>query len=318
MSQNITVVYATDENYLIPTYLSVHSLLRNADKSYVYSICILVSCEVAAQMQEIFKMLEIEFSYAHISFVSLKENTDDFIMSDDEGVKHISNATYFRFFLTDILKQEKKCIYLDADTIVTGNIAKLYCQHMDGCYMAGVLNWFPSDLNERSNRERAKELGIENLNLYVNAGVLVLNLDLMRQHFLTEKLIKEAQSRQYKYNDQDILNKICYPRIKLMGLRNNVLTPYLLNTNTTRKIFYSSNIDEEVAQAIVIHYASKEKPWVCKYYTMAEAWWEECIEIPEYVYRSYVVPFIEDNTLPKKKELVIRLKNCLKKLKRLD
>lgn len=316
MSQSVAVVYATDENYLIPTYVSVHSLLRNADKEYAYNIYILVSCEIAVQMQEIFKMLETEFSYAYISFVPITDNTDDFIMSDEAGLKHISNATYFRFFLPDILKQEQKCIYLDADTVVTGDIAKLYCQDIDDCYIAGVLNWFPSDLVEESNRKRAEELGIESLSLYVNAGVLLLNLDLMRQHSLAERLIKEAQNRQYKYNDQDILNKICYPKIKLIGLRNNVLTPYLTNIRTTSKIFCSANIEEEVAQAIVVHYASREKPWVSQCYTMAGAWWEECTRMPEHVYRNYVVPFIEDNKLSKRGELVIRIKNYLKKLKK--
>src|SRR5699024_3228667 len=100
------------------------------------------------------------------------------------SIAHISVVTYYRLALPNLLPQYDKLIWLDGDTIVCRDLSCLFNTDMGNNYIAGVLApYVAQDANY------AKILGIPNMKTYVNAGVLLWNLDLMRQNNLEQKFM---------------------------------------------------------------------------------------------------------------------------------
>ena len=85
---------------------------------------------------------------------------------------------------------------------------------------------------------------------YINAGVLLINIQEYVNHISIENLYKfiEENGSDLIYQDQDTINKIFCNRIKLA----NVIYNFQVNT-----IVDTNNYEE----ARLIHYAGEQKPW---------------------------------------------------------
>ena len=91
----------------------------------------------------------------------------------------------------------KRLLYLDADTIVCGDIAPLFEKELEGYEVAGVRDyvgkWF-IDYN------------------YMNAGVLFFNMELCRSTGIFERAREMCCKRRMWFPDQTSLNRLCRSR----------------------------------------------------------------------------------------------------------
>lgn len=99
--------------------------------------------------------------------------------------------TLLRLYL-DELDVPSKLIYLDTDIMLVGNIKELYDIDVEGCEFAAVLDHMGSFFINDD---------------YVNAGVLLLNLDEVRRTKLFVKARDMVLSRRMIMADQSALNK---------------------------------------------------------------------------------------------------------------
>ena len=129
-------------------------------------------------------------------------------------ISHTSYATYYRLQLPSLLSDYDKCIYLDVDTCVCVDLTDLYQTNMSDYYIAGVIAagyLYP----EENVQKKTAELEIDNLEAYINAGVLLMNLRKMRNDHMDD-VFQKLMARKYTSQDQDILNKACYGHIKIL------------------------------------------------------------------------------------------------------
>ncbi len=96
-----------------------------------------------------------------------KELIKRFPLPKGEGLSHISVATYFRLFSTELLPELDKAIYLDCDILVRGSLKELWNMDMGGNYLAAV--YHPNSLSV--NNGAFKRLDIPISQGYFNAGV---------------------------------------------------------------------------------------------------------------------------------------------------
>ena len=117
---------------------------------------------------------------------------------------------------------------------------------------------------------------------YINTGVVLWNLKEMRKDNIVEKFLKILPNN-YLMQDQDIMNIVCYDKIKLLPLKFNVMTKII----NLEKLMIENNIfkyiDLKIAkeQPIIIHYAAPEKPWNANVIYFAD-WWEYAKNSPYY------------------------------------
>lgn len=260
----VPIVYASDENFLPQTYVSIYSVLANRKEDYFIQFYILVpeGCRVTRYDNTWgYKQYEIEYIYV----------SEEYFQSVDMMIQHITKPTYYRLLIPNILKAYDTCIYLDGDTICCNDIYELYNIEIGDNLIAaskGALLHFDAPYI-------AKLLKVPSAESYFNAGVLLMNLKQMRKENMVETFIKES-SKNYPCQDQDVLNKCCYGRIKLLPLKCNVYANVFVEAKELAlQRFTLSEIEEAISNPTIIHYPREySKPWKNKRCAMGEEWWK--------------------------------------------
>lgn len=117
-------------------------------------------------------------------------------------------ATLGRLFLSTATKEEK-ILYLDTDIIVNGPLTELWDTPLDnGAALAGVID--QGALNLWGNYTRTLSYG--GIPGYLNAGILLMNLGLIRALSLDRAALDLLNRHRYQFADQDVLNIACKGR----------------------------------------------------------------------------------------------------------
>ncbi|HEM3726051.1 TPA: SP_1767 family glycosyltransferase [Streptococcus suis] len=111
---------------------------------------------------------------------------------------------FTRFLLPELLIDRKRVLYLDVDILVHANLSQLFQQELDGYAIGAVLE---ADIF-KYYQWYLDSLGFTPTDAYFSSGVLLMDLEKMRQDRASEKLIAMAleKAQDYKFPDQDILN----------------------------------------------------------------------------------------------------------------
>lgn len=117
-----------------------------------------------------------------------------------------SEVTFYRL-LTPLFIPLERIIYLDSDVLAFEDLEEMYHLPLNNNYVLGFLD-FLSD-------------GVDYIGLksekYINAGVLLLNLDLIRKDLKYYDLLYMAKNyKKLKNNDQTIINYVFYPNIGIL------------------------------------------------------------------------------------------------------
>lgn len=264
MTKIIPIVYASDENFLPQTYVSICSVLTNRKEDYFIRFYILVpeECRVG-QYDDKWDFKQYDIEYIFIS----KEH----FQSVNMMIQHITKPTYYRLLIPDILQVYDTCIYLDGDTICCNDISELFYEEIGDNFIAAsmgaLLHFDPSYI--------ASVLNVSNANHYVNAGVLLMNLKQMRKENMVEIFVEDS-SKNYPCQDQDVLNKCCYGRIKLLPLKYNVYANVFVEAKELAlQRFTLSEVEEAISNPTIIHYPREySKPWKNDKCAMGDVWWK--------------------------------------------
>ena len=263
----ISIVYASDNNFLVQTYISIYSVLVNRKSDYFIRFFIMVPEECIEQHYN------SNWNYAKYSIDYIRVSKEYF-QDTNITLQNITKPTFYRLLIPLFLNQYDKCIYLDGDTICCNDILELYKIDLEDNYFAAskgaIMNFNKSNV--------AEILDIPEADSYINAGVLVMNLELMRQNNMVDKFL-EYSEKGYPCQDQDVLNKCCYGRIKILPMKNNVYcNVFSAPKEITRQRFDEEEIEEAINNPVMIHYPREySKPW--KNINAAEGYrWWACAE----------------------------------------
>jgi len=241
MSKEIPIFFSTDDNYIPYLDIAIASLIANASKDYNYRIIVLntgLECDNVAKI----KMNERDGFI--IDFIDISNNVEH-IRTHFKNVYHFSAVTYYRLFIASLFPQYKKIIYLDCDIVILGDISKLYNIPMgDNILGAGPEQYVQNTAEFRDYAEFA--LGVDP-DGYVNAGVLVINLEEFRKEKIEEKFVELITNYDFDLLDPDqaYLNYLC--RDKIYRLPNGWnKEPMPLPCEGEKNI---------------VHYALYKKPW---------------------------------------------------------
>ncbi|MDR0715759.1 MAG: hypothetical protein LBF25_03265, partial [Puniceicoccales bacterium] len=128
-------------------------------------------------------------------------------------------------------------------------------------------------------------------NQYINSGVLLMNLNLIRKDGLSEKLVSTLKygiegKRSFKFPDQDVLNKVCFGRIKFLGPKYNLyawLPSKVKSSQEIRKnlenFFGKDQVEEACTNPCIVHFAGP-KPWKNQSLPYADEWWKYTRQTP--------------------------------------
>lgn len=249
----IPIVLSTDHNYVMPTGITILSLLINSSDE-LYDFHILISSDVVeSDCAKLEQQVKSVSPGSEIHFIHIEDAFDN-----SYEIRGISKACYYRLLIPWLLPQYDKVIYCDVDIIFKKGLNELYSVTLDDNYVGGVVT--PGFVTNKHSAQYIKKLGL-NPNKYINSGLLLINSSLQRKNQLKEQYLNLG-SRNYFYQDQDIINIVCKDRIKYLPLSYNV----------PPKILFTSESPIKSTDSVVLHYAG-DKPWKQFTYNWLD-WWE--------------------------------------------
>lgn len=261
----IRIVYIFDENYMMPTLVSLNSLLssRSKQRSNFYDIY-LISQDVEKNKLTVFEKFN-DFENCKITIIE-KNGVEGFEKVSDISTPgfHVTKAALLKFFLGDILNFADKVLYIDSDTVINKDLSELYSTVLSDSYAAVVEDIKPK-LKYRP--PILVKLGITKHRGYFNSGVLLLNLKKIRHDKIGNALLKYRINGINYFMDQDALNvclkdKVIFKDFKFNMLMHNfeafkldeIYKQYKLKSNV-------KNTYGLIRNAHIVHYSSKSKPW---------------------------------------------------------
>ena len=183
-------VYAGTRNLYEQMYVALKSLLFNTQMDMVYLF--IEDDEFPFELPE------------NVKPVNVSEQ-DYFLPGGPNFASNWSYMTMLRCVLGMMLPNETKVLWLDCDTIVDEDISDLFSLDINGYYYAAAM-------------EPAKSKDVFR---YVNAGVLLCNLQLLREMCKEHEMMAFLNVCKFNWVDQDCINLLCQGRIRVIGSEYN-------------------------------------------------------------------------------------------------
>lgn len=285
MQKLIPIAFMFDNNYVIPAGVAFYSLLENADKSHFYHFYVLHN-DITLENQEKLHETVKYFQNAQLEFINMTNDFDD-IWKKIKIKGHYSKEIFYKFIMPSLFPQYEKLIITDVDVVFCGDISESYFSFEpdEDFYIAGVkgigkmmhfMDAYKKDFTEE-----------EIQTLQIGAGYMIYNLKKMREAFIEEKLIKclEKNSKRVRQPEQDILNLVCYPKIKYLHLKYMTCT-YLYDLYKNEDDFKNDSqfSEKELKEAfyspVQLHYATHIKPWLNPSCAKSEEWFKYLVKTP--------------------------------------
>ena len=266
------IVFCADNNFMPLTAVAIQSILESRNPAEKYDIVILhsgISEEHITQYDKMFGGYD-HFSVRCVNISKIIEGRNFYTGNK----RDLSQATYYRLMIPWVLDDSyHRALYLDGDMIVRHNVMPLLRIDLEDKLIAAVRDYLqichcymPGD----GCRAYWESIGLYDLEDYVIAATILLDLDKIRKEYNTESILALCESRQWHQHDQDVLNVLFFRRIKHLSPTwgavtdrgNNHLLPQALQTEFN-----------EIDDPAIFHFAGAWKPYY-KYITAfhAEFW----------------------------------------------
>lgn len=188
---DMVAVYSGTRNVYPQMYVSLKSLLLNTEMDRVY---LLIEDD------------EFPFPIPENVFTINVSQQDFFEPGSPNYHSDYSYMELLRCALGIILPDdEKKVLWLDIDTIINEDISDLFEIDMRGFLYAGVIE--PKKCN--------------GIFTYINVGVCLCNLELLRDMYKERELIGFLNQYEYVWPGQDVINLLCQGGIRTFGSEYN-------------------------------------------------------------------------------------------------
>ena len=301
--QIIPIMHCFDDNYVIPASVSFLSMLENANPRYFYKLYVLHT-DISEKNQNTLNSIVSKFNNADLQFIDMNNKfNDEFDVMKTKA--HYSKEILYKLLAPTIFPQYEQIIITDVDVVFCGDIAEIYDEGQFDEYIAGIAYHNVLE-NFMRNTYEAQFSSEEIRKLLIGAGLLCVNLKKMREDGMEAKCVAylEQNLHRLKQPEQDVLNLVCYPKIKLLPERFMVCT-YLYNMIENNEFFGNEItlgkqdkvwIKEALSKVIQLHYAGAQKPWNTPTCTKSDVWFSYLLKTPFFyeVMRKITAPKLPD------------------------
>lgn len=263
----IPIFYAIDDGYAKFVAVSIKSLIMNANNNYNYDINVIYE-NLSEENAKKLKSLETD----NVKIILTEMNQNLSMITDKLGNRlreyTFTLTIFFRLFIPVMFPKYDKCIYIDADTVIPGDISRLYNEDLGNNYLGCIVDKSTID-NEILASYFEEVVGIPR-DKYINSGVLLMNSKKLRELKIDEKFLDLYTK--YGFDviapDQDYINSMCYGHIKYLSDIYDAMP----NPN-----------NKEVEKPVIIHYNLFLKPWQYDDVQYYDYFWKYAKSTPYYV-----------------------------------
>lgn len=261
IKNRIPVVMISDDNFVMQTCVAITSLYKNKNIDTVYEVFV-VMAECSKYSEEIFQKMQKEDCIITLVRASLEQ------YKDIRQLAHISIACLLKFDICELIPNYDKLLYLDGDIIVRKDLTELYHTDLGDNYAAAV-----------------KELYcMKNDDGCINAGIMLFNAKKMRDEGMRDILVAKRRSLGNRSSmDQQTYNIVIKGHIKYLSIIYNCVPGRLIGdvkidyTIKELNSLYETNYrnaKQVIGDAVIIHFATGNKPWKYTFAPCAKEWYD--------------------------------------------
>lgn len=257
----IPVFFASDENYMPFLGVTLKSLLAHVNAEYEYRIHVLYTGKLSDNAKAVCGMAR---ENVKVYFKEVSRNIDR-IKRLIRCRDYYTSAIYFRLFIPELFPEYEKAVYLDCDTILCEDVAKLYETELGENYIGAVADQVITS-NPTFGEYTRFALGIEPRK-YFNSGVIVMNLAKMREIGFCNLFGQVLSSYDFIVApDQDCLNLICKNKVVYLSMDWNRMPI----------------AGKKVGAPKLVHYNLSMKPWHYDGVLYEKLFWDTAKQTPFY------------------------------------
>ena len=242
----VPVFYSISDDFTPYAAVSLHSLVKHADPKRDYTVTFL---HQGLSRDHEKALAAYNRDNVHIKFYEMSDELLKPIQDRKENYLRgdfFAMSIFYRLFIPDLFPEYDKVVYIDSDTVLNDDIAKLY-DHDLGNNLLGACTDTSIQFVEKMLRYIKEVLTLDPKE-YINSGMLVMNAKAFREENFVDKFF--SLLGRYHFDciatDQDYLNEICSGRIKYLDGRWDAMP----NENTAA-----------LENPGLIHYNLFSKPW---------------------------------------------------------
>lgn len=252
----IPIIMVTNDLYLPCAAVSICSMMETKKDDNIYDIFIL---HAGLNVENMHKVESMSRTDVLISFLDISAMIKKYIPRLYTRA-HFSMEMYFRWWIAELFPQFEKALYLDCDTIVFCDLARLYETDLKMTVVGGVTDFATPAVCHRI----ARQLGLP-AEQYINTGVLLINTAVWRSERLLDAcLVQLERFPVLSCPDQDILNMVCEGRITYLDAKWNVQWHHLWDTESNHLTSPFLNMFlSAIEHPNILHFTSPIKPWNC-------------------------------------------------------
>ncbi|WP_426350585.1 glycosyltransferase family 8 protein [Alloiococcus sp. CFN-8] len=262
----MNILVTLNRNYVTQLIIMLRSLLKS-NKGTLFNLYIIHS----SLTTEDFERINREEGFENISLIDI--HIDKRPLGDAPITERYPEEMYYRLLAPMYLpKDMDRILYLDPDIVVINSLEKLY-----NCSFDGNLFVAASHTESYLNRTNNSDLASEEEKKYINSGVMLMNLKLLREELNVQELLNyiKANREHLWLPDQDIISGVYGKRIKLVDATKYNLSERLLvfiNIHPQSEVITLDWIRKNTS---IIHYCGDNKPWEDNYIGQLDVFYKE-------------------------------------------
>lgn len=207
-NHKIHLIANMNNKYIYASLVSINSVLRNTNKNRT-NIVYHILCPDDLLRRNINKLKSLLFKYpSNLEMIFYNMGN---LFNRFRRIR-FTQVAFYRL-LTPLFIPVDRVIYLDSDVLAFDDLYEMYNLNFENNYVLGYLD----PLSHGTDY-----LGLKT-EKYINSGVLLLNLDLIRKNNKYYEIISMLNHyKKLENNDQTVINYVFYPYIGLLPLKYGI------------------------------------------------------------------------------------------------
>ena len=241
-NEPLTLVFCTDNTAKSGLFITLASCLANIDPRREVTIHLLTDFLTDTDLKDLNAQLDLIHSSYRINKINI--STKEF-----SSFKWLGGyMTYARILIPNLI-DEPKALYLDCDLVINTDVCELFDIPLQG-HPFGAVSW--NDVSTSNDSFFLLHHQCLAEQKYFNAGVLLLDLEALRDDRFTEKCIDfgAVHGKALPSADQTILNFLYGKAFLPLPRRYNTVI------STDRETLVAEQIHDRI-----IHFVGYPKPW---------------------------------------------------------
>lgn len=256
----MNVVYTFDDGYTDITLVSITSFFES-NKEVKEIVLYIVDCGITEWNIQRIKKLALDYGRSVI-FVEALDVERKIPIKLEKG--YWSLVCYVRLFFAEMMPEVKRIMHIDCDTIVRGNLEKVYNVDLEELACAMCYDCLPS----------AKyAAGFEKNERYFSNGFMIFNLEYIRKNKIENDFINYIVEKEgvLPHLDQDAVSAVLKDSVYLLPAEYNVMSvSFALSSECTAVFcngepYYSKKeMKKALDNPLIVHFVGYRyfnRPW---------------------------------------------------------